>query len=256
LARLEEKATDLRKRMADLQAAIAAVEADAEVIRGYLKVRARYEASAQLVEPTPPAPVGTPASEAAGPPGALTPESPYYGKSFAEAAAVLVRQHGPMTEEEIVEGLRREGVPMVSANPIVNLRMAARRRPDILANMDGRWMTVESQGTDRAPPSTGCVPNRDREFHMAQSLRGLAAARARGVKGGRRPTIPTGTAEEARRLVAPLEEGGEGLSVAEAVDRLGISRSTFYRMVPERKTGPRPEAAGSSPAELFPENEP
>ncbi len=37
-----------------------------------------------------------------------------------------------MNEEEIVAGLLAAGVPMASTNAIVNFRMAARRRPDLL----------------------------------------------------------------------------------------------------------------------------
>lgn len=244
LTRLEEEVDGLRKQIADIEAKIAATEAEAEAIRVYLRMKARYEPAAQPVKPdvvSTPVPAEAAEGTSFAMPAVLKPGSPFYGKSFAEAAAALVSLHGPLTEWEIVDGLVREGVPMVSNNPVVNLRMAARRRPDILMSVDGRWVAVECKGAaDRPPPSTGCVPNRSRESHMAQSLRGLAAARARGVKGGRRPTIPDGTAEQARRLVAPADEGGEGLSVAEAAQRLGISRSTFYRMVPERRTGPRP----------------
>ena len=48
-----------------------------------------------------------------------------------------------MNEEEIVAGLLAAGVPMASTNAIVNFRMAARRRPDLLFTRAGRWYLAE-----------------------------------------------------------------------------------------------------------------
>jgi len=144
-----------------------------------------------------------------------------------------------MNEEEIMDGLRAAGVPMVSVNPVVNFRMAARRRPDLLFTKSGYWYREAPNESElNSPPSTGCVPNRDRELHMAKSLEGLALARARGVIGGRRSTVPPGTQEKALQMVAPVEEGGEGLTVREAAAQLGISRPMIYKMIAKAKAQP------------------
>ena len=128
LIRLKEEALRLQRRRdtfdAKISARLAANQEQAEAIRTYLKMRALYEGS-------------TPSASKL---VALTPDSPFYGKSIAEAGAVLLERYGrPMNEEEIMDGLRAAGVPMVSINPVVNFRMAARRRPDLLFTKSGYW---------------------------------------------------------------------------------------------------------------------
>ena len=201
---------------------LAAKHSEAEAIRTYLRMRSLYEGSA------PPAPKLT----------ALSLESPFYGKPIAEAGAVLLEQVGhPMTEEEIMEGLRAAGVPITSVNPVVNFRMAARRRPDLLFTKSGFWHRAVHDAAQEAaaPPSTGCVPNRDRELHMAKSLEGLALARARGVVGGRRSTMAPGTREKALQMATSVEEGGEGIPVREVAAQLGISRPVVYKILKSAK---------------------
>jgi hypothetical protein len=254
LARMEQEASDLRRQIADFQAKLAAaqaklatVEAAAQAFQDYLKVAAPHEPPAPPVAPAPEMPGG--AADAA--PNALTPGHPLYGKSLAEAGAVLIEAAGrPMTEEEIVAGMRDAGIPETSRNPTVNFRMSARRRPDILVYGDGMWRLAASEGAEPRSVASGCIPNRSREFHMAQSLAGLAAARARGVKGGRKPTIPPDAGENLRRLIAPKEAGGEGLSPRQAAFRLNISPSTAYRIL-ERD----PDAAPPPDAGLFERND-
>ena len=54
----------------------------------------------------------------------------------------------------------------------------------------------------------------------------LAAARARGRKGGRKKSITEGQKLEAQRLA----EVGE-LSITDICDKVGISRASYYRLV-------------------------
>ena len=63
----------------------------------------------------------------------------------------------------------------------------------------------------------------EREIMRARTLDGLAAARARGRNGGRKPRLSSSQAEIARSLVS----GGKSISQV-AID-LGVSRPTIYR---------------------------
>ena len=56
---------------------------------------------------------------------------------------------------------------------------------------------------------------------------GLAAARARGRKGGRRPVRP----DNPRVRMACAMHGDEGLTAADICQTLSISPATFYRYV-------------------------
>lgn len=67
----------------------------------------------------------------------------------------------------------------------------------------------------------------ERRLIQERTRAGLAAARARGRKGGRRP-IP---ADHPRVLTAKRLHRDRGLSVNQICETLGISRPTFYRYV-------------------------
>ena len=67
----------------------------------------------------------------------------------------------------------------------------------------------------------------ERRLIQERTRAGLAAARARGRKGGRRP-IP---ADHPRVLTAKRLHRKRGLSVDQICETLGISRPTFYRYV-------------------------
>ena len=63
---------------------------------------------------------------------------------------------------------------------------------------------------------------------------GLAAARARGRLGGRRPI----RADDPRVVTAKRLHQDHGLSITQICKTLGISRSTFYRYLTFPGTGP------------------
>jgi len=65
----------------------------------------------------------------------------------------------------------------------------------------------------------------EREIMRARTLDGLAAARARGRKGGRKPALTKSQREIARNLVA------SGASISQVALDLGVSRPTIYRAV-------------------------
>ncbi|MGC1307274.1 MAG: helix-turn-helix domain-containing protein [Phormidesmis sp.] len=54
----------------------------------------------------------------------------------------------------------------------------------------------------------------------------MAAARARGRKGGRKKSITEGQKLEAKRLAA-----ADKLSIADICKNVGISRASYYRLV-------------------------
>lgn len=66
----------------------------------------------------------------------------------------------------------------------------------------------------------------ERGIIKERTLAGLAAARARGREGGRKKTIKKGQELEAKRLA----DAGD-LSVTEICEHVGISRSSYYRLI-------------------------
>ena len=73
---------------------------------------------------------------------------------------------------------------------------------------------------------TASIAELERDIIRERTLAGLAAARARGRKGGRKKSITKGQEIEARRLA----DAGE-LSIADICKRVGISRASYYRLV-------------------------
>jgi DNA invertase Pin-like site-specific DNA recombinase len=65
----------------------------------------------------------------------------------------------------------------------------------------------------------------EREIMRARTLDGLAAARSRGRRGGRKPALSDSQANLARKLV------GEGHPISQIAEDLGVSRPTIYRVL-------------------------
>jgi len=63
----------------------------------------------------------------------------------------------------------------------------------------------------------------EREIMRARTLDGLAAARARGRNGGRKPALSSSQSELARKLAH------EGTPISQIAKDLGVSRPTVYR---------------------------
>lgn len=63
----------------------------------------------------------------------------------------------------------------------------------------------------------------EREIMRARTIDGLAAARARGRYGGRKPALKPTQADLARKLVS------DGVSITQVAADLGVSRPTIYR---------------------------
>ncbi|RBM22444.1 recombinase [Prauserella sp. PE36] len=82
-----------------------------------------------------------------------------------------------------------------------------------------------------------------RELIVANTRDGLAAARARGRQGGRRPRLTPAQVRQAQRL---YDEGEH--TVAEIAAMFGVPRSTVYGHLDKTTIGTRPKAARRSAA--------
>ena len=73
---------------------------------------------------------------------------------------------------------------------------------------------------------TALIAELECDITHERTLAGLASARARGRKGGRRKSIAEGQKLEAKRLA----EAGK-LSITDICAKVGISRASYYRLV-------------------------
>lgn len=101
-------------------------------------------------------------------------------------------------------------------------------------------LRVLRQGIDTSTPGgrltfhiLASIAEFERELISERTLEGLAAARARGRKGGRRPVLSEAKVQHARRL----RDGGEHTMTAIA-ELVGCSRATLYRVLDEPATTP------------------
>jgi DNA invertase Pin-like site-specific DNA recombinase len=78
----------------------------------------------------------------------------------------------------------------------------------------------------------GALAEMERDLVRERTSAGLAAARARGRKGGRRPKLSARQVAHARRLL-----DDPGTSVTDVAASLGVARSTLYRALDARKGG-------------------
>jgi len=121
---------------------------------------------------------------------------------------------------------------------ITRLSRAMRSLKDLLALAEdlrsrGIGLMVLKQQIDTTTPQgrlvfhlLGALDEFQRELIVEGTLEGLAAARARGKTGGRKPKLTEGQIKHARQLYA---DGGH--TVAEIAGLLGVSRQTIYRVL-------------------------
>jgi DNA invertase Pin-like site-specific DNA recombinase len=129
-------------------------------------------------------------------------------------------------------GYLREGDVFV----ITRLSRAMRSLKDMLVLVDdlqkrGIDLVVTKQGIDTTTPTgrltfhiLAAIDQFERELIVEGTREGLAAARARGRVGGRKPSLTAAQIKHARKLYA---EGGH--TVAEIASLFGVSRQTIYR---------------------------
>lgn len=79
----------------------------------------------------------------------------------------------------------------------------------------------------------------ERDLIIDRTRDGLAAARERGSKPGRKPSLSAAQVEVARRLCS------EGKSVKEVAELFGVSRPTIYRALERLASDRRGEAGGA-----------
>jgi DNA invertase Pin-like site-specific DNA recombinase len=68
----------------------------------------------------------------------------------------------------------------------------------------------------------------EREIMRSRTIDGLAAARARGRKGGRRPAMTPSKVQTAKSMY------DQGIQIKEIAEVLGVSRPTIYRSLESR----------------------
>jgi len=141
-------------------------------------------------------------------------------------------KHASRPELDKALAYLREGDVFV----ITRLSRAMRSLKDLLAlaeDLRGRGvgLVVLKQQIDTTTPQgrlvfhlLGALDEFQRELIVEGTFEGLAAARARGKTGGRKPKLTTSQVRHARQLYA---DGGK--TVAEIAGLLGVSRQTIYR---------------------------
>ncbi len=156
--------------------------------------------------------------------------NPMYGKSVPEAAILLIKDAGrPLTGKEIVRKMQALGVVFTMPDPVMNANLSLNKRKDLVTRLErGRWAIVGSEfHSEKKGIDTGCVSRASDDDHYEKTLAGLAASKARGVRGGRKPVLVNGKEEKAREL---LKQGMAPTKVAQVI---GISRTTIYRFIEE-----------------------
>jgi DNA invertase Pin-like site-specific DNA recombinase len=151
-------------------------------------------------------------------------------------------KHATRPELDAALAYLREGDVFV----ITRLSRAMRSLKDLLALAEdlrerGIGLVVLKQQIDTTTPQgrlvfhlLGALDEFQRELIVEGTREGLAAARARGRTGGRKPSLAPAQVKHARKLYA---EGGH--TVAEIAALFGVSRQTIYRSL-------EPEAVGQS----------
>ena len=143
-------------------------------------------------------------------------------------------KHASRPELDKALGYMREGDVLV----VTRLSRAMRSLKDLLAlaeDLRGRGigLVVLKQQIDTTTPTgrlvfhiLGAIDEFQRELIVEGTREGLAAAKARGKLGGRKPSYTEHQARTARSLHA------QGELTAEEIGRvIGVSRATVYRML-------------------------
>ncbi|MEU7769596.1 recombinase family protein [Nocardia sp. NPDC049190] len=109
----------------------------------------------------------------------------------------------------------------------------------------GIGLKVTEQGIDTATTEgramfgmLSVLAELQRELIVANTKDGLAAARARGHKGGRRAKLTAHQVEQAQRLYIEGKHTGQQIA-----DILGVKRGTLYGHLDKDSVGGRPRAA-------------
>lgn len=91
----------------------------------------------------------------------------------------------------------------------------------------------------------GALGQFERDLNQERTRAGLAAAAARGRKGGRKPVVTGEKLERARAIIA------KGLTVREAATRLRVGKTALYAALRSYRSPFLAMFAESSPLALF-----
>jgi len=126
------------------------------------------------------------------------------------------------------------------------LGRSVRHLTDTVTTLAGRGVGFRSltEGFDTTTPGGKLIfhvfaglAEFEREIIRERTTAGLAAARARGRKGGRRPKMTPAKLATARQLYDGREH-----TVAQIADIIGVSRSTVHRALADPTPTPTPAA--------------
>jgi DNA invertase Pin-like site-specific DNA recombinase len=142
---------------------------------------------------------------------------------------------------------------------ITRLSRAARSLKNLielgeLLHERGIELVVLKQGIDTTTPTgrlafhmLGAIDEFTRELIVEGTQEGLAAARARGRVGGRRPKLSDRQVTLARQMYDSREH-----TVEQIAETFGVSRATIYRHLEADQTGPAGDVDQAAPASSVP----
>ena len=164
---------------------------------------------------------------------AQTQDKAFFGKGLPEAATELLIKHAkPMGNAEIAVALADAGFPFTQKNHATAVEGALKRRlgsdGDVARVAPGTWGLVRwftDEQVNEFAQTVGGMPGRDAQAHLNATRAAVRAARARGVRFGRRPALDDEQMARARQLVS------EGATPKEVADSLGMHRNTVLKWV-------------------------
>lgn len=187
--------------LAAVEAQICELQARAVKLRAYVELASEYEAGGP----------STPTDDAPQSGGRITRDSPFYGKSLAQAAVLAIEQAGqPLTRGEIATRLKEAGWEFVSDTPQTTITFALtqlrNRTGEVVGIADGKWDLTKW-----------------RDPSLAKSVQGLNMARERGVRLGPPPKMTP----ELKALADKMLD--ENRPLAEIANAVGVSEITIKR---------------------------
>jgi DNA invertase Pin-like site-specific DNA recombinase len=108
----------------------------------------------------------------------------------------------------------------------------------VVLSMGGEWLDTRNPTSKLVLTILGGVASWEREIMLERQREGIAKAKAEGKYRGRKPTVAVQAG-----LIRALHEAGE--RPAHIARRLGVARSSVYRMLDDAPTAP-----GGLPAAL------
>ena len=139
--------------------------------------------------------------------------------------------------DQLLRSLRKGDTLMVTE--LSRLGRSTSQLAALLDNLEARGVTLNVLNLgDTSTPSgrlvfrmVAAVAEMERDLLIERTHSGLAAARSRGRKGGRRRTFSAEQEKKAQKLYSE-----RNLTVAEIAKCLGVSRATVYRYVNGEQT--------------------